>query len=249
MSIILKSPKEIKKMRVAGKILNSVFKKISKEIKPGISTEELDDLAERLIREKRALPAFKNFRGYPKSFCISINEEVVHGVPNPQKILKEGDIVGLDLGLKYRGYFADKTITVPVGKISKDAKKLIRAAKKALKKAIQEIRPGKTTGDIGFVIEKVARKNGFFVVKDLFGHGIGRQLHEEPIIPNFGKRGEGSPLREGMTFAIEPMINIGTSKVRTLKDGWTVVTADGSLSAHFEETVAVTKKGAKVLTA
>lgn len=247
MTIILKSKEEIEKMREAGKILNNVFKKVLKKVGPGVSTKDLDCLAEKLIKEKGAVPAFKNFKGYPAVFCISINNEVVHGIPGP-RILKEGDIVGLDLGLSFKGFFADKTITVPVGKISKEAKKLIKTTKKALRRAISEARPGKTIGDIGFAIYEEAKKNGFSVVKDLFGHGIGRQLHEDPIIPNFGRKGKGAFLKEGMTFAIEPMVNTGTDKIKTLKDGWTVVTADSGLSAHFEETVAVTKKGAIILT-
>lgn len=248
MAIYLKSKEEIEKMREAGRVLARILKKIVKKVSPGVSTEELDSLAEKLIREKGAIPAFKHFKGYPKSFCISVNNEVVHGIPHAKKILKNGDIVGLDLGLAYNGYYADKSITIPVGRVSKEAKRIIKITRLALEKAIAESRPGKRVGDISFIIEKTARDNGFFVVKDLFGHGIGRRLHEDPIIPNFGKRGEGAVLKEGMTFAIEPMINAGTSEVKTKDDGWTVVTADGSLSAHFEDTIAVTKRGALILT-
>lgn len=248
MAILIKSKEEIEKMREAGKILNNVFKEVLKKVRPGVSAEELDSLAEKLIREKGAISAFKHFKGYPKSFCISVNNEVVHGIPYAKKILKSGDIVGLDLGLAYNGYYADKSITIPVGKISKESKRIIKITRLALRKAIAEARPGKRVGDISFIIEKTARENGFFVVKDLFGHGIGKRLHEDPIIPNFGKRGEGVVLKEGMTFAIEPMINAGTSEVRTKDDGWTVVTADNSLSAHFEDTIAVAKRGALILT-
>jgi len=217
-------------------------------LKPGISTLELDKLAERLIIEAGCQPAFKGLNGYPATLCVSVNNEVVHGLPSEKKILKNGDIVDLDLGLKYKGFYSDMARTYPIGKITRKAKKLIKVTKKSLDLAIKIIKPGIYLGDISSTIQKYVEKNGFSVVRSLTGHGIGRKLHEEPAIFNFGKPKTGPILKEGMVFAIEPMVNEGSPEVKISKDNWTVVTADGTLSAHFEDTVAVTKNGYKILT-
>ncbi len=255
MSIIYKTKEEIAKMKEGGKILAIVLNRIAYAVKPGISTQFLNDLAEKLLKEKGAEPAFLDYLPdgekvppYPASLCVSINEEVVHGTPSDRK-LKEGDIVGLDLGVRYLGYYTDKSLTIGVGRISGEVKKLIKTAKNVLDLAIKNVKPGIKTGDIGFLIENYVKKFGFSVVKDLVGHGVGKRVHEEPAIPNFGQKGKGVQFREGMTFAIEPMVNMGGSAVTKKKDDpWTIVTLDGSLSAHFEDTVAVTKKGCLILT-
>lgn len=246
--ITIKNSQEIETMRQGGRILASVMKKLAKKVKPGVSTQELDELAEKLINKAGAEPSFKNYRGYPKVACISVNEEVVHNIPSDEKILQKGDIVGLDLGLRYKGLYTDMAMTIPVGKISKPAKKLIKVTKKALEIGLKQVKPGHTIGDIGHAIEKFVLKHGFSVVKTLTGHGVGKEVHEDPRIPNFGEKGKGLKMQEGMTLAIEPMVNIGQSEVVTKDDGWGVVTEDASLSAHFEHTVAVTKKGCEILT-
>ncbi|MCD6471254.1 type I methionyl aminopeptidase [bacterium] len=246
--IVIKSQSEIEIMAQAGKILSSILKKIARKLKPGISTLELDRLAENLIIEAGCKPAFKGYSGYPATLCISINDEVVHGIPSAKRIIKNGDIVDLDLGLKYKGYYSDMSRTYGVGKISQRAKKLIKVTRKSLDLAIKIIKPGIYLGDISSTIQGYVEKNGFSVVRDLTGHGIGKKLHEDPPIFNFGKPKTGPILKQGMVFAIEPMVNEGKSNVEVLDDGWTIVTADGSLSAHFEDTVAVIKNGYRILT-
>lgn len=260
--INIKNSEEIKIMRQAGHYLAQIMKKITWQIKPGISTFELGELAEKLIREAGAESAFKGYLpdtvrnvdtskyrvGYPAALCTSLNNEVVHGIPSKERILKEGDIVGIDCGLKLNGYFSDMAMTLAVGKISPLAKKLLTVTKKALDLAIKKIKPGIHLGDISFTIQNYVEKNSFSIVRSLSGHGIGQKLHEEPNIFNFGQMGTGPILKEGMVLAIEPMVNVGGWQVKTLNDGWTIVTADGSLSAHFEHTILVTKKGVEILT-
>lgn len=216
-------------------------------ISPGVTTEELDRFAEEFIRERGGIPAFKGYRGYPKTLCVSVNEEVVHGIPDKRR-LKEGDIVSLDLGVVIDGYYGDAAITVAVGEVSEVAKRLIKVTEEALYKGIEQARPGNRLTDISHVIQRHVEEAGFSVVREFVGHGIGRQLHEEPQVPNFGPPNRGPLLEVGMVLAIEPMVNAGTWQVRISKNGWTVVTADGSLSAHFEHTVAITSNGPEILT-
>lgn len=233
-----------------------ILKELGKAVKPGIKTIELDRLAESLVFKYGAKASFKNYRpsfnhegqgGYPASVCVSVNEEVVHGIPG-DRILKEGDIVSLDMGILYKGYFTDAALTVGVGKISPVAEKLIAVTKKSLNLAIKETKIGNRLGDIGWAVQSYVEKNGFSVVRDLVGHGVGKFIHEDPEIPNYGKKGTGLEIEEGMILAFEPMVNAGGYKVKTLADGWTFATCDKSLSAHFEHTVAVAKNGAEVLT-
>ncbi len=244
--IIPKSEEEIEIMREAGRIAAQCLKMLAGIIKPGVSTGELDSLAERFIRERGALPTFKGYLGFPGSICTSINNVVVHGIPGARK-LQEGDIISVDVGATYKGYVGDTAATFPVGKVSPVAEKLIRVTGESLMKAVQSVRPGRTTGDIGFAIESYVRAFGFSVVRDYVGHGVGKSMHEDPPVPNFGRPGEGPVLREGYVIAIEPMVNEGTGDVITFPD-LTVVTKDGKLSAHFEHTIAVTKEGARILT-
>ena len=215
-------------------------------IREGITTEELDRLAEEYIKRHGGIPAFKGYRGYPRSLCVSVNEEVVHGIPGKRK-LKEGDIVSLDLGVLMDGYYGDAAITVPVGKVSELAKKLIKVTEEALYRGIEMARPGNRLSDISYAIQNHVEKAGFSVVREFVGHGIGKELHEEPQVPNFGPPNRGPRLEPGMVLAIEPMVNTGTWEVRILPNGWTVVTADGGLSAHFEHTVAITDNGPEIL--
>jgi methionyl aminopeptidase len=256
--IPIKTEEEIKILREAGKILSKVLKEVKKQVKPGVSAYDLDKLAEKLIQKEGAEPAFKGYIpdglkikekiGYPYTLCTSVNYEVVHGLPLKNKILKEGDIIGIDCGLKWKGYYVDMAFTLPVGKISSIAKKLIKVTKKALDLAIKKIKPGVFLGDISYTIQNFVEKNNFSVVRQLSGHGIGKNLHEEPVILNYGLPKTGPILKEGMVLAIEPMVNVGDWRVETLSDGWTVVTFDRSLSAHFEHTVLVKKGRAEILT-
>lgn len=247
MSELIKTKEEIEEMRKGGRIAASILNKLKESAKPGVTTLELDYLAERLISEANVRASFKGFGGYPAHICTSINEEVVHGIPS-KLILKEGDILGIDLGILCNGFHTDTALTCAIGKINPDAQKLIEVTKKSLDKAISIIRPGIRLGDIGNLIQSTVEKEGFSVVRDLVGHGIGKDLQEKPSIPNYGKKSEGLILKEGMTLAIEPMVNTGDFKVKVLDDGWTVVTLDKSLSAHFEHTIVVTKTGAEILT-
>jgi len=245
--VFIKTEKEIEIMRQGGKILAKILDELEKKIKPGTNTFFLNEFAENLAARFGAKPSFKGYKNYPASLCVSVNSEVVHGLPK-QKILKEGDIVGLDFGLFYKGYYTDMAKTVGVGKISSLAKRLIFVTKKALDLGIAQVRPGNHVGDISFAIQNYVESNGFSVVRDLVGHGVGRKVHEPPQVPNFGEKGKGIKLEKGMTLAIEPMVNAGKPEVRLLPDGWTFVTCDGSLSCHFEHTVAVTNDGNEILT-
>lgn len=245
--ITIKTQEEIKIMAEGGKILAKIIKELEKKVKPGITTKELDRVVETLIFKSGGTPSFKGHEGFPATLCASINEELVHAVPSQRK-LKEGDVLSLDLGMKYQGYHSDMAITLPVGKISLEAQRLIRVTKKALKRGIKKARPGNTFGDIGNTIQRYVESQGFNVVRDLCGHGIGRELHEEPKILNYGKRHSGPEIKEGMTFCLEPMVTVGDWKLKKSKDGHGFETADGSLSCHFEHMVVVTKNGVKVLT-
>ena len=250
---ILKNIEEINMLREGGKILASVLYEAAGMSVSGIKTIELDKLAEKRIREAGGRPSFKNYKTqddkvpYPASLCVSINEEVVHGVPG-EIVLKDGDIVSLDLGMEYKGFYTDMAITFPVGKASEQAKKLIETTKESLNLGIMAVKNGAFTGDIGYAIQSFAEKNGFNVVRKLVGHGLGRKVHEPPEVPNFGVKGKGEILREGEVIAIEPMITAGRQDIYLDKDEWTWKTKDGSLSAHFEHTIIVTKNGAEIIT-
>ncbi|MBU3964939.1 type I methionyl aminopeptidase [Patescibacteria group bacterium] len=253
--IYIKTAEEIALMREGGKILAKTLDELSRAVAPGIKTIEIDKLAEGLVLKYGAKSSFKGYKpkfyegekGYPASVCVSINEEVVHGIPG-ERVLKEGDIVSMDMGILYKGFFTDAAITAGAGKISSQARKLIDVTKKSLEIGIKEIGQGKHLGDIGFAIQSYAEQNGFSVVRDLVGHGVGKYIHEDPEIPNYGFRGQGLEFKKGMTLALEPMVNIGAPDVKILPDGWTFVSSDKSLVAHFEHTVAVTENGAEILT-
>jgi methionyl aminopeptidase len=246
--IELKTPGEIDMMRASGKVLASVMRQVSEAIEPGKTTPlDLDALAEQLIREAGGIPSFKGYRGFPGSACISVNEAVIHGIPD-DRIFQPGDIVGLDFGVILDDWHSDSAWTFPVGEISDDAKRLLNVTKEALFQGIAKAKAGARVGDISAAVQKYVEKNRYGVVRDLVGHGIGRSLHEEPSVPNFGKAGRGPVLRPGTTICIEPMVTQGTWKVKTLADDWTIVTKDGKLSAHFEHTVAVTADGPQILT-
>jgi methionyl aminopeptidase len=245
--IILKSPREIEQMKNACRIVAEILNIISELVKPGITTLELDSVAEKLASSYRARPAFKGYSGYPFSLCCSINEQVVHGMPS-NRILSVGDIISLDFGVVYSGFYGDAAVTLPVGKVSDGAGKLLKVTEAALYKAIQAATPGSRLSDISYAVQGYAEKNGFSVVRDFVGHGIGRSLHESPQVPNFGTPGRGALLKPGMVLAIEPMINELSPEVRILDDGWTAVTQDGALSAHFEHTIAICEGGPVILT-
>jgi len=234
-------------MRKAGRIVGQTLDMIGKHIKPGVTTQQLNMLVEDFILSKGAIPAFKNYHGFPASACISIDDEVVHGIPCDRK-LKEGEIVSVDVGTIIDGFYGDGAKTFPVGKISEDKKRLLELTQKCLEAGIEQARPGNRLGAISAAVQKVAESNGLGVVRQLVGHGIGREMHEEPQVPNFGLATEGPVLKAGMVLAIEPMINAGTYDVKTMPDGWTVVTADGRPSAHFEHTVAITDDEPDILT-
>ncbi len=246
--VTLKSQQEIQLMRAAGQILKRTLEKVRTYVVPGRITKDIDDLAAKLIEQENALPAFKGYRGFPANICVSVNEQVVHGIPSSEKKLKSGDIVSLDFGVCYKGYFADAAVTLPVGKIDSSRKKLIRVTRDSLWQAIKQARPGKYLGDISYAIQRYVESQGFSIVRQFVGHGIGRNLQEEPEVPNFGKPHQGLLLKEGMVLAIEPMVNMGSWEVEILNDNWTVVTKDRSPSAHFEHTVAITRNGPEVLT-
>ena len=245
--IICKSAAEIEKMREASALVAEVLAELAGMVTPGISTLDLDREAERLVRASGAEPAFKGYRGYPCTLCASVNEQVIHGIPS-KKALVEGDIVSLDMGVKKHGFFGDSAVTVPVGRVSDEAQLLLRITQESLEKGIEQVRLGGRVSDIGHAIQEHVEAHGFSVVREFVGHGIGASLHEEPQIANYGDPGRGPRLAEGMTLAIEPMVNVGKPGVKMLSDGWTAVTRDGSLSAHFEHTVAVTAAGPLVLT-
>lgn len=247
--IVLKTPDEVDTMAKASRVVAEALQILKKEVRPGISTDELDQLAESAIRSRGAVPAFKGYRNYPKTLCASINEQVVHGIPSGRR-LKEGDIIGLDLGAIVGGFYGDAAITVPVGSISRQARRLIEVTEQALMLGIKEAVVGSRLSDVSHAVQVHVEKAGFSVVTDFVGHGIGRQLHEEPQVPNYGKPGQGPRLQAGMVLAIEPMVNAGASAVRILEDRWTAVTQDASLSAHFEHTIAIQAAGpARILSA
>ena len=244
--VILKLPEEIEKARASNRIVAEVLSKLKEKVKPGVTTRELDRFAEEIAEKRGAKPAFKGYRGYPYALCTSINQEVVHGMPSV-RVLKEGDIIGLDFGVCYRGFFGDATITLPVGKVAAGALRLIEVTEQSLYAGIVQAKEGNRLGDISAAVQMTVEAAGFSVVRDFVGHGIGKNLHEEPQIPNFGKKGRGVELKSGMILAIEPMVNQGDYKVIVLSDGWTVVTEDGKLSAHFEHSIAITEHGPEIL--
>jgi methionyl aminopeptidase len=244
--ILLKSLQEIAKMEVANRIVAEILAGIKEKIKPGIETREMDELAEQLCRRHKVEPAFKGYRGYPRSICVSVNEEVVHGIPGPRR-LQAGDLVSLDFGVKYDGYYGDAAITVPVGNVAPRAQDLMEATEKSLYAGIAQVKTGNHLSDISHAVQAVVEGAGFGVIREFVGHGIGRSLHEDPQIPNFGPPGRGPTLQVGMTLAIEPMTSMGSWQVRILQDGWTAVTQDGSYAAHFEHSVALTENGVLIL--
>ena len=246
--IELKSAREIALMRRGGHILSEVMDRLRTSVKPGMSTLEIDTDVEDFIRSRGAVPAFKGYRGFPATVCISINEEVVHGIPSPTRHIKEGDIVGLDLGCIVEGYYADCAFTLAVGDVPPRVQQLLDVTRESLERGITECRPGRRLSDVSHAIQLHVERHGFSIVRAFVGHGIGRALHEEPQVPNFGDPGRGPQLRAGMVLAIEPMVTMGSWEVRILDDGWTAVTKDGSLAAHFEHTIAVTESGPEVLT-
>lgn len=248
MAIVCKSSGEIEKMRRSGRVLRQVLNAVKPLVAPGISTMDLEKVAEKKIRELGAKPAFKGYYDYPCVLCTSLNHEVVHGIPSSSRILKEGDILSIDCGVVVDGYYADSAFTLPVGTISGEAQRLLDVTEESLRKAIEASRIGATLGDVGAAVQEYVEANGFSVVREFVGHGIGTRLHEEPQVPNYGTRGHGPKLREGMVLAIEPMVNAGGPGVRVLEDKWTAVTEDGMPSAHFEHSVAVTKDGPVILT-
>lgn len=247
--IELKSAAELDRMAAAGFIIDDLFREIEPRVLPGVSTLELDAFAEEFIRSHDgAVPLFKGQYGFPGSLCTSINDEVVHGIPSEDRRLVAGDLLTIDVGVRREGWCGDSARTFGVGHVSDEARLLLEVTENALHAAIEAVAPGRHVGDVGSAVEGSVRDSGFHVIRDLVGHGIGRELHEEPQVPNRGRPGEGPLLREGMVLAIEPMIAVGTWRIRTLADGWTMASADGSLTAHFEHTVAVTGEGARVLT-
>jgi methionyl aminopeptidase len=247
-AVVLKSAKEIEKMREAGIVTRETLEVVRKVVKPGVTTLDLEKAAEAHLRSRGAKAAFKGYHGYPCVLCTSVNQEVVHGIPSAKRVLREGEIVSVDCGAIVDGYVGDSAITIPVGKIDAETARLLQVTEASLYAAIEVVRPGATLGDVGWAVQKVVEEAGFSVVRDFVGHGIGSQMHEDPQVPNFGTAGRGMKLREGMVIAIEPMVNAGGYDVRVLKDGWTAVTVDGKMSAHFEHTVAVTATGARILT-
>jgi methionyl aminopeptidase len=244
----IKSADEIARMREAGRIVCEILDELERAVAPGVSTWELDALAERLIHQKGAKPAFKGYHGFPSCLCASVNHEVVHGIPSRKRKLAEGDLMKLDFGVVYQGFYGDSARTVPVGKVSAQAQGLVNATREALAHAIAAMVPGNRVGDIGHAIQSYVEPRGFSVVRDFVGHGIGRALHEAPQVPNYGRPGDGLRLRPGMVLAVEPMINAGAPQVEVLDDDWTAVTRDGKLSAHFEHTILVTEAGPEILT-
>jgi len=246
--MICKSASELERMHSAGLIVWDVLNSLRQMVKLGATTMDLEKFAERRTAELNARPAFKGYRGYPCVLCTSINQEVVHGIPSASRKLKEGDIVSLDFGVEFEGYFADAAVTVPVGTIRPEVEKLLRVTRESLDRAIEMVRPGNRLSDISHAVQAWVEPHGFSVVREFVGHGIGTKMHEDLQIPNYGPPGQGPRLQEGMTMAIEPMVNMGSADVRVLEDKWTAVTADGGYSAHFEHTVAVTSNGPWVLT-
>lgn len=246
--VICKSTAELEKMHRAGLLVWEVLQKMRAMVRPGISTKDLDEFAEAYTTERHAKPAFKGYRGYPGSVCTSINEEVVHGIPSAARKIREGDILSMDFGVVMDGYYGDAALTVPVGRVAPEREKLLRVTRESLERAIEKVRAGNRLGDVSSAVQQWVEKNGYSVVREFVGHGIGTKMHEDPQLPNYGTPGQGPRLQEGMVLAIEPMVNSGSPAVKVLDDDWTAVTADGSDSAHFEHTVAVTANGPWILT-
>lgn len=247
--IVCRSASELEKMRAAGRLVGEVLTALSARVAPGVTTGDLDALAEQMIVDAGATPAFKGYHGYPATICASVNEEVIHGIPSGRRVLNEGDIISIDCGAQLNGYFGDSAITLPVGQVSEAAAMLLRVTEESLYKAIAQVRTGNRLSDVGHAVQSHVEAFGFSVVREFVGHGIGEQMHEEPQVPNYGEPGRGPRLSEGMVLAIEPMVNAGKPAVKVLADGWTAVTRDRSLSAHFEHTVAVTAGEPLILTA
>ena len=249
MAVILKSTREVEHMRRAGKVVREVLNHVRDQVRPGATTLDLENAAEAKLKELGAKAAFKGYHGYPCVLCTSVNSEVVHGIPSKKRVLKEGDIVSVDCGAIVDGFYGDAAITIPVGdKIDDKTQRLLVATQASLQAAIEAVRPGATLGDIGAAVQELVEAEGFSVVRDFVGHGIGTRMHEDPQVPNFGEAGRGMKLKAGMVIAIEPMVNAGQPDVLVLDDGWTAVAKDGSMSAHFEHTVAVTANGSRILT-
>ena len=249
MGIVLRSQAEIGKLRRANQLVGQVLAELRAMVAPGVTTEDIDRVAEERVRAAGGVPAFKGYHGYPATICASVNEEVIHGIPSAQRLLQEGDIISIDVGASLDGYFGDSAVTLPVGQVSEQAATLLRVTEEALFKAIERVKVGGRVSDLGHAVQKHVESFGFSVVREFVGHGIGQRMHEEPQVPNYGEPGRGPRLSEGMVLAIEPMVNAGKPAVKVLSDGWTAVTRDKSLSAHFEHTVAITVSGAWILTA
>jgi len=247
--IVCRSAAELERMREAGRLVGEVLTELTAAVAPGVSTAELDEMAERRIRQAGATPAFKGYHGYPATICASINDEVIHGIPSGRRVLSEGDVISIDVGAALDGYYGDSAVTLPVGHVSEQAATLLRVTEESLYKAIEQARPGRRVSDIGHAVQRHVEAFGFSIVREFVGHGIGVRMHEEPQVPNYGEPGHGPRLAEGMVLAIEPMVNAGKPAVKVLADGWTAVTRDTSLSAHFEHTVAVTSGEPWILTA
>lgn len=245
--IIGKSKRELEKMRAAGQLVGQVLAHLRTLVAPGVTTMEVDRAAEKMIRDAGALPTFKGYNGFPYSICASVNEQIVHGFPSSYK-LQDGDIFSIDCGVTLEGFVGDTATTVPVGKVSEDRLKLIQVTEECLARAIEQCRPGKHLGDIGWAVQEHAEANGYSIVRDYVGHGIGRRMHEDPQIPNYGRPGLGPKIKSGYVFAVEPMVNLGSHHTKVLSDGWTVVAVDGQPSAHVEHTIAITDEGPEVLT-
>ena len=247
--IVCRSAAELEQMREAGRLVGEVLTELSSVVAPGVSTADLDALAEKRIRQAGATPAFKGYHGYPATICASVNDEVIHGIPSSKRVLSDGDVISIDVGAALNGYYGDSAVTLPVGRISDAAAMLLRVTEESLFKAIDAARPGNRVSDVGHAVQAHVEAFGFSVVREFVGHGIGQKMHEEPQVPNYGQPGHGPRLAEGMVLAIEPMVNAGAPAVKVLADGWTAVTRDGSVSAHFEHTVAVTAGEPWILTA
>lgn len=245
--IVLKSEAEIDKIRRASRIVAETLERLKEVVKPGITTLDLDKMAEELIRRNQAKPAFKGYRGYQATLCTSINEEVVHGIPSKKRVLKEGDIIGVDCGAIVEGFYGDAAKTFLVGQADQESRQLVKVTEESLERGIEQMKVGNRLHDISWAVQEHAERHGYTVVRDFVGHGIGRQLHEEPQVPNFGTSGSGIRLTAGLVLAIEPMVNVGRAEVTVLEDGWTAVTLDGKRSAHFEHTVALTEQGTEIL--
>lgn len=245
--ILIKTAQDLAAMRAAGRILAEILRRVQESVRDGVTTQDLDRLAAGLMADAGVESAFLGYRGYPRNICVSIDDQVVHGIPG-NRVVREGQIASIDMGIKYKGFYSDAAITVPVGKVPKEAKRLIEATRKSLAAGIRQMRPGNRLSDISHAIQQCAEQHGYSIVRQFVGHGIGTALHEDPEIPNFGQEGQGPILKAGMVFAVEPMVNQGTWECEVLDDGWTAVTADGKLSAHWEHTVAITETGAEILT-